>query len=216
MDEHDQANTRSDQFRAFRRALHLESPLEFAVVLIVVVCLFGAGVIWLRASGGVFSFKHAIWALRHGGNSQPVDNGAGPKAAQTGSGSLAWTAQTAPAAQGTIKITKQKPVGTTNSALPNGLEIVLLPDRIMTPAAMKLKFTGEVGEIHSSIDSAEVLDAQSGILVANPDTVVLEWRTPPFGPFAPLLLTIFSKDKIKLESAVSIPYRYPYEGGDLK
>jgi hypothetical protein len=86
----------------------------------------------------------------------------------------------------------------------------------MTPAAMTLKFTGEVGEIHSSVDSADVIDAQSGILVSSPDTVIIEWRTPPFGPFAPLLLTVFSKDKIKLESAEPIPYRYPYEGGDLR
>jgi len=86
----------------------------------------------------------------------------------------------------------------------------------MSPVAMKLKFTGEVGEIHSSIDSAEVLDAQTGILVSSPDMVVLEWRTPPFGPFSPLLMTVFSKDPIKLEKAESIPYHYPYEGGDLK
>ncbi len=107
-------------------------------------------------------------------------------------------------------------MGSTNSELPNGLEIVLLPDRTMSPAAMTLKFTGEVGEIHSSIDSADVIDAQSGILVSSPNTVVLEWRTPPFGPFSPLLLTVFSKDPIKLTKAESIPYRYPYEGGDLK
>jgi hypothetical protein len=86
----------------------------------------------------------------------------------------------------------------------------------MTPVAMTLKFTGEVGEIHSSVDSADVLDAQTGILVASPDTVVMEWRTPPFGPFSPLLLTVFSKDRIKLVEAVTIPYHYPYQGADLK
>jgi hypothetical protein len=45
---------------------------------------------------------------------------------------------------------------------------------------------------------------------------VLEWRTPPFGPFSPLLLTVFSKDPIKLLKAEPIPYHYPYTGGDLK
>lgn len=215
MDQHDQANSSSDQFRSFRKALHLESPLEFTVVLIVVVCLLGGAGIWLRAAGGLYALKHEIWILRHGHNSHPVDNGGGSGPAQPGLAPLGSTGQTA-AAQGTIRITKQKPVGSTNSALPNGLEIVLVPDREMTPAAMTLKFTGEVGEIHSSVDSADVIDAQSGILVSSPDTVIIEWRTPPFGPFAPLLLTVFSKDKIKLESAEPIPYRYPYEGGDLR
>jgi hypothetical protein len=61
-----------------------------------------------------------------------------------------------------------------------------------------------------------VLDVQSGILISHPDTAILEWRTPPFGPFSPLLLTVFSKDPIKLVEAVSVPYHYPYQGGDLK
>jgi hypothetical protein len=143
----------------------------------------------------------------------PADSNAGLNSAQVGNGTQGSGGA---AALGTIRITKQKPVGSTNSALPNGLEIVLIPDRTMTPVAMTLKFTGEVGEIHSSIDSADVLDAQTGIMVASPDTAVLEWRTPPFGPFSPLLLTVFSKDPIKLTKAESIPYHYPYQGGDLK
>ena len=44
----------------------------------------------------------------------------------------------------------------------------------------------------------------------------MEWRIPPFGPFSPLLMTVFSKDKIKLEKKSTIAYRYPYEGVDLK
>lgn len=216
MDQNDQENTLSDHFRAFRKAVHLESPLEFAVVLIVLVCFLGGVGIWLRGQGDFGTLKHAIWAFRHRKTEPPANSSAGPGASQPGSGLQGLANHSAAAAQGIIRITRQKAVGTTNSALPNGLEIVLVPDQTMSPAAMMLKFTGEVGEIHSSIDSAEVLDAQSGILVSSPDTVILEWRTPPFGPFAPLLLTVFSKDKIMLEKADPIPYHYPYEGGDLK
>jgi hypothetical protein len=228
MDQNDQASTFSDQFRGFRKAVHLESPLEFAVVLIVVVCLLGGVGIWVRTPPHWFFLKHGMWRQLISGagprpGNAPAGSGAGqagsgtaPSQAGAGTGPLGPTVQSAPASQGTIRITKQKPLSSTNSALPNGLEIVLVPDRIMTPAAMMLKFTGEVGEIHSSTDSADVLDGQSGILVSSPDTVVLEWRTPPFGPFAPLLLTVFSKDKIKLVKADPIPYHYPYDGGDLK
>ena len=210
MDEQDLENSISDRFRAFRKALHLESPLEFSVVLVVAVCLLGVAGIWLRSPMHRWYLSQGLLNSLLHRTPHPGNNGADVGAVQ------APPADTAGAAQGVIRITRQKPVGTTNNSLPNGLEMVLVPDRIMAPAAMTLKFTGEVGEIHSSIDSADVLDAQSGILISSPDTVVLEWRTPPFGPFSPLLLTVFSMDKIKLEKAVSIPYRYPYEGGDLK
>jgi hypothetical protein len=217
MDEHDHEGTFSERFRTFRKALHLESPLEFSVVLFVGVCLLGAAGIWLRVPNHRWYLTHDLLGQILHRKQQKGANGADAGAGQADAGAVQGPpVDSAGAAPGVIRITKQKPVGTTNNELPNGLEIVLVPDRIMTPAAMTLKFTGEVGEIHSSIDSADVMDAQSGILISSPDTVVLEWRTPPFGPFAPLLLTVFSKDKIKLEKAVSIPYRYPYEGGDLK
>jgi len=214
MDVHDQEDSFSDRFRAFRKGLHLESPLEFTVVVIVVVCLLGGAGIWLHSrtnSRGTGGGNNAAGSAA----GQPDPYG-GLNSTPAGAGAQGSATSAAAAALGTIRITKQKPVGSTNSELPNGLEIVLLPDRTMSPVAMTLKFTGEVGEIHSNIDSADVIDAQSGILVKSPDTVVMEWRTPPFGPFSPLLLTVFSKDKIKLEKAESIPYRYPYEDGDLK
>ena len=50
----------------------------------------------------------------------------------------------------------------------------------MGPVAMTLTFTGEVGEIHSNAESADVLDAQFGILLGSPDTVIMEWSSPPF------------------------------------
>jgi len=227
MDEYNEENTSPEGFRAFRKALHLESPLEFTVVLIVVVCLLGGAGIWLRTPGNWFLLKHGMWGQLLGRVPRRGNNGAGAGADQAGSpaasnqaqsdaGSQAAASQSAPAAPGIIRITKQKPLTSTNSALPNGLEIVLVPDRTMSPVAMTLKFSGEVGEIHSNAESAEVLDAQTGILISSPDTVIVEWRTPPFGPFSPLLMTVFSKDPIKLENAVTVPYRYPYEGGDLK
>ena len=211
MDENETGSSFSDQFRAFRKAVPLESPLEFAVVLIVLLCLLGGVGIWLKTSGNWFFVKHGMWGQLLGRSPRPGNNATGG-----GSGDSGAASQSAAAAAGIIRITKQKPFVSTNSALPNGLEIVLLPDRTMTPVAMTLKFTGEVGEIHSSADSADVLDAQTGILISSPDTVVLQWRTPPFGPFSPLLLTVFSKDRIKLVEATTIPYHYPYQGGDLK
>jgi hypothetical protein len=227
MDENGVGSTSSGGFRAFRKAVHLESPLEFAVVLVVVVCLLGGAGIWLRTPGNWFFVKHGMWGQLFGRSPRRGNNGGGTGADQSGppaassqapadGGSQAVASQAVPAAPGIIRITKQKPVGSTNSALPNGLETVLVPDRTMSPVAMTLKFTGEVGEIHSNIESADVLDAQTGILISSPDTVIVEWRTPPFGPFSPLLMTVFSKDKIKLDKAVTIPYRYPYDGGDLK
>jgi hypothetical protein len=214
MDQNDQANSFSDRFRDVRRALHLESPLEFTVVVIVVVCLLSGAGIWLSSRASRRGQGNGNNGAGSAGG--PSDSNSGLNSTQAGNGAQGLGSAPAAAALGTIRITKQKAVGSTNSALPNGLEIVLLPDRTMSPVAMALKFSGEVGEIHSSIDSADVIDAQSGILVSSPDTVVLEWRTPPFGPFSPLLLTVFSKDKIKLIRADSIAYRYPYEGGDLK
>jgi hypothetical protein len=211
MDQNDQTSNLSEQFRAFRKTVHLESPLEFMVVLIVAVCLIAGVGVWIKTPPHWYLLKHGMFRQLLGSGPRPGNNPAG-----SGAGPQPPANQPAVAAKGIIRITKQKPVGSTNSALPNGLEIVLVPDRIMTPAALKVKFSGEVGEIHSSIDSAEVLEAQSGILVANPDTIVMEWRTPPFGPFAPLLLTVFSKDKIQVESVDPIPYNYPYQGGDLK
>ncbi len=217
MDDHAPENSFSDRFKAFRKALRLESPLEFAVVLVVVMCLLGVAGIWLKSPNHRRYLRHDLWADLFHRTQRTRTNGADTGGGQADAGAVqAPPVDSAGAAPGFIRLTKQRTVGSTNSALPNGLEMVLVPDRIMTPAALSLKFSGEVGEIHSSIDSADVLDAQSGILISSPDTVVLEWRTPPYGPFSPLLLTVFSKDKIKLEKAVSIPYRYPYEGGDLK
>jgi hypothetical protein len=216
MNEDDGESSFSDGFRTFRQAVHLESPLEFTVVLIVLVCLLGGTGIWLRTPGNWFMLKHGMWGQLLGRNPRPANNAEGTNSGPAGAGAQGPASQSAAAAAGTIKITKQKPVGSTNSALPNGLEIVLVPDRTMTPVAMTLTFTGEVGEIHTSIDSAEVLDSQTGIMISNPDTVVLEWRSPPFGPFSPLLMTVFSKDPIKLEKADSVPYHYPYEGADLR
>lgn len=187
--------------------------------------LAGAG-LWLKNPGNRWYLKHGIWAQIRSRRHHSRDEGADSSGAQ--SDSIAGPGQasaapsqgaspsSAPAALGTIRVAKQRKVGSTNNSLPNGLEMDLVPDRTISPAAMILKFTGEVGEIHSSIDSADVLDGQSGIILSSPDTVVLEWRSPPFGPFAPLLLTVFSKDPIKLEKATMIPYRYPFEGGDLK
>jgi hypothetical protein len=216
MDEFDEGSPPSGRFKAFRQAVHLESPLEFTVVVIVVVCLLSGAGIWLNTPPNWFYVKHGMWGQIFGRSPRPGGNAAGSGSGQQSAGAGGYAGQAVAAAQGIIRISKQKPVGSTNSALPNGLEIVLLPDREMSPVAMALKFSGEVGEIHSSVESADVLDAQTGILVASPDTVVLEWRTPPFGPFSPLLLTVFSKDKIKLDKAESVPYRYPYQGGDLK
>jgi hypothetical protein len=217
----------SGRFRSFRKTVHLESPLEFAVVLVVVVCLLSGLGIWLNTPANRFYVRHGMWAELFGRSPKPGPNAAGQGAGQaestTASNAVPASAmnlqnapQTAPAAAGIIRIVKQKAVGSTNNSLPNGLEMELLPDREMSPVALTLKFSGEVGEIHSTVESADVSDAQTGILVSKPDTVVLEWRTPPFGPFSPLLLTVFSKDPIKLQGVASIPYRYPYEDGDLK
>jgi len=52
MDQHDHESPFSERFRTFRSALHLESPLEFSVVLFVVVCLLGAAGIWLTICWG--------------------------------------------------------------------------------------------------------------------------------------------------------------------
>jgi hypothetical protein len=225
--EHDAVSTFSDRFRGFRKAVHLESPLEFAVVVIVVICLLGGADVWLRTPGNWFLLKHGRWGQlfgivprrvnrEFGAGADPAEPPAVSNAGQAEAGSQPSSALSAPAAEGVIRIAKQKPIGSTNTALPNGLEISLVPDREMFPVAMTLKFSGEVGEIHSNVESADVLDAQTGILVSSPDTVVMQWRSPPFSPFSPLLMTVFSKDPIKLEKAVTIPYRYPYVGADLR
>ena len=61
MDEIDGEGGFSDRFKAFRRAVHLESPLEFAVVLIVLVCLLGGVGKFLRTPGNWFLLKHGMW-----------------------------------------------------------------------------------------------------------------------------------------------------------
>jgi len=232
MEENDRENSAKngsgasspDAFLAFRKAVRLESPLEFAVVLVVVVCLLGGAGIWLRSPGNRYFIFHGMWVQMFGhkpkpgpsGAGAPGDGGASANAGPPAAVVQSTETQSAPAAPGTIRIMRQKAVGSTNNSLPNGLEIMLLPDREMSPVAMTLKFSGEVGEIHSTAESAEALDEQTGILVSKPDTVMMEWRSPPFGPFSPLLITVFSKDPIKLQGVVSVPYHYPYEDGDLK
>jgi hypothetical protein len=228
MDEIDGEGRFSDGFKAFRKAVHLESPLEFAVFLIVLACLLGGVGIFLRTPGNWFLVKHGMWgqlfgvvprrgpAAVGGAGADQAGTPASSNQAQADGGSQTTPTRVVPAAPGIVRITKQKLLSSTNSALPNGLEIELVPDRTMGPVAMTLKFSGEVGEIHSNAESADVLDAQFGILLNSPDTVIMEWSSPPFGPFSPLLMTVFSKDKIKLDKVVTVPYRFPYDGADLK
>jgi len=226
-DARDRDDSVSGRFRSFRKTVHLESPLEFAVVLVVLVCMLSGLGIWLNTPANRFYVRHGMWAELFGRSPKPGPNAAGQGGGQAESTTASNSAppsamnlqsatQTAPAAAGIIRLVKQKAVGSTNNSLPNGLEMELLPDREMSPVAMTLKFSGEVGEIHSTAETADASDVQTGILVSSPNTVMLEWRTPPFGPFSPLLITVFSKDPIKLQGVSSIPYRYPYEDGDLK
>ena len=111
-----------------------------------------------------------------------------------------------------IHIASEKQVASADSDLPFGLEVVLVTDKDVSPTALKIRFSGEVGKVYGHPPGQMYTQAQGGIIVSSPNTVLVQWATPVFSVAEPVVLTLYSKTYIKSEKLESIPFSFPYAG----
>jgi hypothetical protein len=115
-----------------------------------------------------------------------------------------------------IRIASEKEVASANPELPWGLEVTLVSDEDVSPVALTIKFSGEVGKFYASAPGNMVQEQQGGILVSKPDTILMQWQSPPFTPQQPIIVTVYSKLSLKAKKIESIPFNFPYPEGYLK
>jgi hypothetical protein len=115
-----------------------------------------------------------------------------------------------------IRIASEKPLASADPENPCGLEITVVSDKEISPVALTIKFSGEVGRLYATQPLGMIQEQQGGIVAGKPDTILLEWRSPAFTPQSPLTVTVYSKVCIKTDKIESIPFTFPYPAGYLK
>jgi hypothetical protein len=111
-----------------------------------------------------------------------------------------------------IRIASQKQVASADSHLPFGLEVVLVTDKDVSPTALTIRFSGEVGKLYGHPPGQIYTKAQGGIMVSSPHTVLIQWETPAFSVEEPVVLTVYSKTYVQAEKVESVPFNFPYAG----
>jgi hypothetical protein len=111
-----------------------------------------------------------------------------------------------------IKIASQKQIASADSQLPYGLEVILTTSRDISPTALTIKFSGEVGKMYGHPSGTQFTEAQGGIIAQSPDTILIQWQTPAFSVAEPVVLTVFSKNYIQAKKIESVPFNFPYPG----
>jgi hypothetical protein len=94
--------------------------------------------------------------------------------------------------------------------LPYGLEVVLTTTNDFSPAALEIVFSGSVGKMFGHPPGVIFTEAQGGIIASQPNTVLLEWQTPPFSVAEPIVITVYSKNYITATAIKSVPFSFPF------
>ena len=116
----------------------------------------------------------------------------------------------------TVHIVCQHQIASADSDMPFGLEALITTDNEITPMALDLIFSGEVGRFQASMPIGVILEQQGGIRVASPDIVFMQRKSPGFTPDVPLKVVVFSKTSIKLNKIESVAFDFALPQGALK
>jgi hypothetical protein len=115
-----------------------------------------------------------------------------------------------------ISIATEKRLASADEELPWGLEVTLVANEDVSPLAVELEFTGEVGKFMATKPLGAFEQEQGGIVVERPDTILMERKSPAFTPQQPIIVWVYSKTQIKTKKLRSIPFSFPYPPGYLK
>jgi hypothetical protein len=121
-----------------------------------------------------------------------------------------------PAIEAAARIAEERELPSADSDLPFGLEITPVANRDITPVALELQFSGEVGKFMATQPTGLYQEQQGGIVVERPDTVLMQRKSPGFTPQQPIIVWVYSKSKISTKKLRSIPFNFPYPEGYLR
>jgi hypothetical protein len=115
-----------------------------------------------------------------------------------------------------MSIATEKRLPSADEDLPWGLEVTLVANEDVSPLAIEIEFTGEVGKFMATKPLGAFEQEQGGIIVERPDTILMERKSPAFTPQQPIIVWVYSETQIKTKKLRSIPFSFPYPSGYLK
>jgi hypothetical protein len=124
--------------------------------------------------------------------------------------------KTETASEVAAKIAEEKELPSTDADLPFGLEVTLVANRDISPVALELQFTGEVGKFLATEPIGAFEQQQGGIIVQRPNTVLMERKSPAFTAQLPIIVWVYSRTRIATKKLSSVPFNFPYPQGYLR
>ena len=100
-----------------------------------------------------------------------------------------------------VRLASQEQVVSVQEGFPYGLRVVLQTDEKIQPFSIRLKCTGAIGEVIAGPQGGGPVRATQGFLEGRSDEwYVFTMEDPAFTPDKSMIITIFSKTSIRVES----------------
>jgi hypothetical protein len=105
-----------------------------------------------------------------------------------------------------VRVTEIKPISSGNPHLKYGLEVTIEAEKEIEPVGLLIQFDGEIDESSFVILPEHKYtnrnDPNKVKMPLHPDMVGLKWQSPAWKPHEPIVLRIFSADKIGLKRVI--------------
>jgi hypothetical protein len=109
-----------------------------------------------------------------------------------------------------VRIASQRQVVSTRPDLPYGWEVVLQTNLRIEPVAFYVECDSEVGEGHAGFATGGAYSkVKSGSMAGGSKQWGFEWETPAFTPDKPIVITLYSKQPLKVTAFHQFPYSWP-------
>lgn len=93
-----------------------------------------------------------------------------------------------------------------NPSLPYGLQIIIQSDVVIDPVSFAIECTGPVGQVSSFISGqGAYMNVYNGPAEGHPNVAIVHFTFPPLKPETPLVVTILSKDDIRVKAIEKMP-----------
>jgi len=103
----------------------------------------------------------------------------------------------------------QRLVPSDKADLPFGQEITVQTAVSIEPVAIVIKCDGEIGDGRGGVGAGVYIKTKQGVVVDHPDWYLVEFESPAFTPQSPLVVTLFSKQRINALTVEQVQYIWP-------
>ena len=110
-----------------------------------------------------------------------------------------------------IRIASQRRVVSDDPDYPFALEVAVQTTQTIEPVAFLFKCSGDVGKGKGSIGPGAYTKTDRGGIADHPNWYAIEWETPAFTPDKVMVVTLFSKTAITVQSFERFEYRWPMD-----